>query len=196
MNSRCWARAYVWRKKRVPIPVWIRLIVCLNIKVKCSWTLRYMIQTVERCTCRQTRLMKYKYIYPKYLDFGDNKILKCPLSNFCNFLSSYFLSSADIFQNQLFLIILSGMPLDCQTVWIQIRPDILWHYCQAWSGSKLFAKGYQQTALGGIEIKKHVCYIVRLEAWFFVLAVIYFHTLGMRSEKALVGFSWALFACW
>ena len=31
-----------------------------------------------------------------------------------------FLSSADIFQN-----ILSGMPSECQTVWIQIRTNIL-----------------------------------------------------------------------
>ena len=32
--------------------------------------------------------------------------------------------------------ILSGIPSDCQTDWIQISPDI----CRAWSGSKLFAK--------------------------------------------------------
>ena len=32
-----------------------------------------------------------------------------------------FLSSADFFQNQLFGKILSGIPPQCQTVWIQIR---------------------------------------------------------------------------
>ena len=38
-----------------------------------------------------------------------------------------FLSSADFFQNQCFWKILSGIfiPSECQTVWIQIRPDIL-----------------------------------------------------------------------
>ena len=36
-----------------------------------------------------------------------------------------FLLSADHFQNQLFQKILSGIPSVCQTVWIQIRPDIL-----------------------------------------------------------------------
>ena len=45
------------------------------------------------------------------------------------------LSSANFFQNQLFQKILSGIPSECQTVWIQIRPDI----CRAWSGYKLFA---------------------------------------------------------
>ena len=34
-----------------------------------------------------------------------------------------FLVSADSFHSQLFKIILSGIPSECQTVWIQIRPD-------------------------------------------------------------------------
>ena len=54
-----------------------------------------------------------------------------------------FLSSADFFQNQFFLKILSGIPPECQTVWIQIRPDIL-------SGLvwvKTVCKSYQQTTL-------------------------------------------------
>ena len=34
-----------------------------------------------------------------------------------------FLSSADCFQNQLFRNVLTGIPPECQTVWIQIRPD-------------------------------------------------------------------------
>ena len=33
------------------------------------------------------------------------------------------LSSAEFFQNQLFRKILSGIPKECQTDWIQIRPD-------------------------------------------------------------------------
>ena len=36
-----------------------------------------------------------------------------------------FLSSADFFQNQLFRKNLSGIPSECQTDWIQIRPTIL-----------------------------------------------------------------------
>ena len=35
------------------------------------------------------------------------------------------LSSADFFQNQFFQQILSGTLSECQTVWIQIRTDIL-----------------------------------------------------------------------
>ena len=38
----------------------------------------------------------------------------------------FFLSSADFFQNQLFRKILSGLPLECQTVWItdQARQNV------------------------------------------------------------------------
>ena len=39
----------------------------------------------------------------------------------CNFAS--FLSSAEFFQNQLFRKIISGIPSECKTVWIQIRSD-------------------------------------------------------------------------
>ena len=49
--------------------------------------------------------------------------------------------SADFFQNQLFQKILSGIPSECQTDWIQIRPDIL-------SGLiwvQTVCKGYEQT---------------------------------------------------
>ena len=53
-----------------------------------------------------------------------------------------FLSSAIFFfQNQLFRKILSGIPSECQRVWIQIRPNIL-------SGLvwiQTVCKGYQQT---------------------------------------------------
>ena len=61
-----------------------------------------------------------------------------------------FLSSADFFQNQLFRKILSGLPLQCQTVWIQIKPDAL-------SGLiwvETVNKGYQQTTL--VEKRKMV----------------------------------------
>ena len=48
------------------------------------------------------------------------------------------------FQSQLFLKILSGIPTECQTVWIQIRPDIL--SGQIWV--QTVCKSYQQTTLG------------------------------------------------
>ena len=51
------------------------------------------------------------------------------------------LLSADFFQNHPFRIILSGIPSESQTVWIQIRPDIL-------SGLiwvQTVCKGHQQT---------------------------------------------------
>ena len=34
--------------------------------------------------------------------------------------------SADFFQNHLFQKTLSGIPSECQAVWMQIRPHILW----------------------------------------------------------------------
>ena len=53
------------------------------------------------------------------------------------------LSSADFFQKQRIRKFLSGIPSECQTVWVQIRPDVL---------SGLFwvqtvCKDYQQTML-------------------------------------------------
>ena len=54
----------------------------------------------------------------------------CPLSYF-NLSFHAFCCLLIFFSSQLFQKILSGMPLECQTIWIQIQP--------AWSGSKLFA---------------------------------------------------------
>ena len=56
------------------------------------------------------------------------------------------LSSADFFRNQLFRKILSGIVLECQTVWIQIRPDIM-----AWV--QTVCKGNQQMRQVGKELK-------------------------------------------
>ena len=56
---------------------------------------------------------------------------------------SCFSSSADFFLNQIFRKNISGLPSECQTVWIQIRPDVM-------SGLIWFQtvfKGYQQTTL-------------------------------------------------
>ena len=56
------------------------------------------------------------------------------------------------FQNQLFRKILSEIPFLCQTVWIQIRPDIL-------SGLiwvQTVCKSYQQTTLVDKELRHHL----------------------------------------
>ena len=60
-----------------------------------------------------------------------------------------FMSSSDFFENQLFRKIISGIPSECQTVWIHFRPDIL-------SGLicvQTVCKGYQQMTLGSKELK-------------------------------------------
>ena len=58
------------------------------------------------------------------------------------------LSSADFFQNHLFQNILSGIPSECQTGLIQIRPDVspdlIW--------VQNVCKSYQQMTLGGREL--------------------------------------------
>ena len=67
------------------------------------------------------------------------------LGNFSCFLSS----AVFFFQNQLFRKILSGISSDCQSVWIQIRSEVL-------SGLiwvQTVCKGYQKTALAGKEFK-------------------------------------------
>ena len=61
------------------------------------------------------------------------------------------MSSADFIQNQLFRKILSGIPSECQTDWIQIRPDIMSGLI--WVQS--VCKSYQQTTLGDKALKAH-----------------------------------------
>ena len=54
----------------------------------------------------------------------------------------FLFSSAEFLQNYVFLQINHrGSPSECQTVWIQIKIDVLWS--SSWF--KLFAKGYWQT---------------------------------------------------
>ena len=59
-----------------------------------------------------------------------------------------FLSSADFFENPLFRKIISVIPSECQTVWIQIRPDIL----SGVNWVQTVCKGYQQTTQVGTEL--------------------------------------------
>ena len=54
-----------------------------------------------------------------------------------------FLSSADFFQNHFFRKILSGISSECQTVWIQVKPDILLGLIWV----QTVCKGYQQMTL-------------------------------------------------
>ena len=62
------------------------------------------------------------------------------------------LSSADFFQNQLFQKILSGTLSECQTVWIQIRTDIV--SVLIWV--QTVCKSYQQTTLVSKELIQYL----------------------------------------
>ena len=74
-------------------------------------------------------------------DKSNNFINSLPLGNFsCFFVVCWF-----FFKNQLFWKILSGIPYECQTDWIQIRPDVLSGLI--WVQS--VCKGYEQTTLVG-----------------------------------------------
>ena len=88
----------------------------------------------------------------------------CRLGKF----STFFLLSADFFQNQLFRKILSRIPSECQIVWIQIRPDIL-------SGLiwvQTVCKGYQQTTLGGKESYMNLTLLLSLQCKRCVLTTV------------------------
>ena len=64
--------------------------------------------------------------------------------------SGHFLPSIDFFSKSTFSKTSSGISSKCQTVWIQIRPDIF-------SGLiwvQTICKGYQQTTPVGKELKK------------------------------------------
>ena len=66
-------------------------------------------------------------------------LTRCSLGNFPSFLSS-----ADFFRNHLFGKILSRIQSECQTVWIQIRYDVL--SVLIWV--QTVSKRYQQMTLG------------------------------------------------
>ena len=81
---------------------------------------------------------------------GACSLTLCRLGNFfC------FLSSADFFQNQLFETLFQELPSECQTVWIQIRPDILSGLIWVETVCKTACIGYQQTTLGGKELRQY-----------------------------------------
>ena len=71
-------------------------------------------------------------------------ILQASLSSVDFYFKQAFLSSVDFFiffLNKLFQTNLSGIPSECQTVWIKIRPDIL----PGLTWVQTVCKGYQQT---------------------------------------------------
>ena len=53
------------------------------------------------------------------------------------------------FQNHLFWKIHSGIPKECQTIWTQIRPNVLLGLIWV----QTVWKGYQQTTIGGKELR-------------------------------------------
>ena len=86
--------------------------------------------------------------------FGENSYIMFSISDHktstmlcCGYNSLPTMSSADFFRYQLFRQILSGIPSECQRVWIQIRPDVLLGLIWV----QTVCKGYQETTLVGKE---------------------------------------------
>ena len=65
------------------------------------------------------------------------------------------LLSAHFFKINYFEKFLSGIPSECQTDWIQIRPDVLSGLI--WVQS--VCKGYEQTTLGGNELREQIIHL-------------------------------------
>ena len=96
------------------------------------------------------------------LDLKVNSILTLyPMGNIsCFFVVWYF------FQNQLFWKISSGLPSECQTDWIQIRPDVLLGLIWV----QTVCKSYQQTTQGDEELKTNFSYsFMALNTLFYIL---------------------------
>ena len=82
-------------------------------------------------------------MYDVYLNF-----CLLPIHVYCMLFSRLLV----FFQNELFLKILPGIPSECQTVWIQIRPDRT-------SGLVLVqtvCKGFQPTTLVGKDLRNDI----------------------------------------
>ena len=75
-----------------------------------------------------------------------SRLTLCPPGKFL----PLFLHLIFFFQNQLFRRILSGIQAECQTFWVQVRPDI-------WSGLvwvQTDCKSYQQMTLGDKRVSR------------------------------------------
>ena len=90
----------------------------------------------------------------RFLNFGYLSIWKLMFHSFaCWVILHSFLSTVDSFFDFFFQKDLSGIPSKCQTVWIQIRPDIL----SSLIWIQTVCKGYQQQMplVGKITWKVH-----------------------------------------
>ena len=74
-----------------------------------------------------------KVVRQRVNDYSNNSACRVIFHILCNLI---------FFQNLIFQKILSGLPSECQTVWIQFRPDILLGLIWV----QTICKGYQQTA--------------------------------------------------
>ena len=78
-----------------------------------------------------------------------------------------YLAYADSFQNQLYQIILSGIPLECHFFFIQLRPDV--------SLVQTACKVYQQTAMAVVEkspFSAHTFIIVKYNKGNFIIVFV------------------------
>ena len=66
-----------------------------------------------------------------------------------------FLSSADFFQKQLFQKVIQELQTECQTAWIQIRPDILLGLIWVQTVETV-CKGYRQAKSKGMLLKMKI----------------------------------------
>ena len=107
------------------------------------------LQKLPADDTNRQRLKQYKNLWFKSRAnaIGPFTSYKCPLHiSLC--LQGFLLSADFFFQKQLFQIILSGIPSEDQTAWIQIRPNILLGLI--WIQS--VCNGYQQTELTGKDV--------------------------------------------
>ena len=116
----------------------IKLVQTCNFSAKCTFLYTYYFSiAIMLIKINLSKSSKLKFIK---ITCKNNRLALCPWEIF-----HAFLSSADFFSKSTFRKILSEIPFEYQTVWIQIRPDI-------WSGLiwvQTVCKGYQQMTLGG-----------------------------------------------
>ena len=82
---------------------------------------------------KTSKCMRYNLLLSFCLYKSDYMLLEITINSLFFFVINFFL-------NLLFLKNLSGIPSECRTVWIQIRPDVLSGLIQI----QTVCKGYQQ----------------------------------------------------
>ena len=92
-----------------------------------EWCIQFWV--ILTLTLTSGFISRFFLLYYSYLSSNVSCARPIPLGAFVtclwHFLFVFFLSSADLFQNQLFRKIWSGIWSEYQTYWILIRPDIL-----------------------------------------------------------------------